>query len=78
MEWNKLKPWVQDGIMGFIVGLVLYLLRLGGITIPYLSDWAAADLSLGTVAVTMIIAYTISGIFIGGLITEVTGYRKKK
>ena len=77
MAWKELKPWTKDGIIGFFVGIVLYLLRVGGITVPYLSDWSAADLSLGTVALTMIVAYTLAGLFIGELMGQVTGTRRK-
>ena len=75
-DWKKLKPWMRDGIIGFAAGLFLYLLRVGGIIIPYLSDWNAVDLSLGTVGITMVVAYTIAGIFIGELIGQTTGRRK--
>ena len=77
-EWDKLSPWIKDGIIGFVVGVVLYILRYAGITIPYLSDWSAADLSLGTVAITMVVAYTFVGIFIGELLGQVTGKRKRR
>ncbi|MCD6547614.1 MAG: hypothetical protein J7K22_03620 [Nanoarchaeota archaeon] len=76
--WKKLKPWIKDGIIGFVVGLVLYVLRIAGITLPYLSDWEAQGLSLGTVGITMVVAYTIAGVFIGELIGQATGKRSKK
>lgn len=73
---KKLKPWMKDGILGFFAGLGLYALRIAGITLPYLSDWNAASLSLGWVGVTMIVMYTIAGLFIGELITQVTGVKR--
>jgi len=75
--WNKMKPWMQDGILGFLAGLGLYALRTIGITIPYLSDWNAANLSLGWVGLTMVVSYTIAGLFIGELVTQVTGKKRK-
>ena len=73
---KKMKPWMTDGILGFLAGLGLYSLRVAGITIPYLSDWNSANLSLGWVGVTMIVAYTIAGLFIGELVTQVTGKKR--
>ncbi len=73
-----MEPWMQDGTVGFAVGLVLYILRLLGITFPYLSNWNAANLSLGAVGVTMVVAYTIIGIFIGELIEQTTGIKRKR
>ncbi len=77
MEWKELKPWMKDGIIGFAIGAVLYILRIGGIMIPYLSDWKATNISLGTVGITMVIAYAIAGMFIGELIGQVTGTRRR-
>ncbi len=77
-EWKKLKPWMQDGTVGFFSGVALYLLRILGVTIPYLSDWKSADLSLGFVGVTMVVAYAAAGVFIGELVGQVTGRRKRR
>ena len=78
MEIKNLKPWMRDGIIGFFAGSSLYILRLAGILVPYLSDWNAENVSLGTVGITMIIAYTIAGMFIGELIYLSTGKKKSK
>ncbi|MCD6575665.1 MAG: hypothetical protein J7K73_00725 [Nanoarchaeota archaeon] len=76
-DWKKLKPWARDGIIGAVVGVILYALRVGGVTIPYLSDWNSANLSLGVVGVTMVVAYAVAGVFIGELIAQTTGKRRK-
>ena len=73
-----MEPWMQDGTIGFAVGLILYVLRMSGITFPYLSDWNAANLSLGAVGITMVIAYAIIGIFVGELIEQTTGIKRKR
>ena len=77
-EWKKLKPWMQDGIIGMLSGTALFLLRAVGLTIPYLSDWKSADLSLGFVGITMVLAYAVAGIFIGELVGQATGKRRRK
>ena len=59
------------------MGLALYLLRIAGISILYLSDWRTADLSLGFVGVTMVLAYTIAGMFIGELVGQVIQKRRR-
>ena len=76
MECITSKPWIRDGIIGFFAGLFLYLLRLVGILIPYLSDWNAENLSLGAVGITMVITYTVAGMFIGELVSLSTGKKK--
>ncbi len=74
--FKNLKLWMKNGIIGFFIGIILYILRTFEIVIPYFSDWSAEAVSLSTVGITMVVVYTIAGIFIGELITLSTKRKK--